>query len=97
MPDRGSRRPGRGIQVDDALFYRDLHGPGHQGLGHRSQHEPCLVSPWLASTPEGPTTAAAAAGTGQSSSASSAGIAQELSLTTMQDARRPEEESGHRA
>ena len=32
-------RAGRGVQLDDALFDRDLCGARHQGLGHRCEPE----------------------------------------------------------
>src|ERR1700761_8608269 len=39
MPDGGSGRSGRGIQIHRAFFDRDLHRTCHQRLGHRRQRE----------------------------------------------------------
>ena len=79
VPDR---RPGRarlGVELDDALLDRDLRGAGDERLGHRRQREPLARRRrTAASTPDGPTTAAAADLTGQSAIASSAGTRSSL-------------------
>ena len=39
VADRGAGRAGRGVEVDDPFLDGDVHGPGHQRLGHRRQRE----------------------------------------------------------
>ena len=77
---RAAGRAGRGVEVDHPLLDGHLGGAGDQGLGHRGQ--PDTRRPGRrssASTPARPTTAAAAAGTGQSAIRSRAAMGVEPS------------------